>query len=198
MGEDSGREDGEDPITDETETVTNSPTPDTFNPDDDVSPAVYPTSESQSETGAHAPDGLETILENGARADHSLLIIEDDAWDAKLLEALLKGAVASTLDVAHAGTLAEGLDRLGREWFQIILSDLNLPDSLASETLPRLREAVPDTPIIVLSGDADEAVRESALAAGALAFLVKGEVGNDAIIAEIIGRLNALPGLGET
>lgn len=194
-----GGKGGDDPITDEADSGTSNPTPETAATAAAAgdAPEVYPTDESLSGSGTevHAPRERETILDEGVRADHSLLIIEDDAWDAKLLEALLQGATEAVLDIAHAGALAEGIDRLERGKVQLILSDLNLPDSNAIETLPRLREAAPDTPIIVLSATSDEAVRATAMEAGAIAFLVKGEVGNDAIIAEIIGELETLPEL---
>ena len=57
----------------------------------------------------------------------------------------------------------------------VVLLDLNLPDSSGLETLHRLRGAQPDVPILVLSCDEDETTGLRAVENGAQDYLVKGQ-----------------------
>lgn len=149
-------------------------------------------------TDAHAPMSLEQVPAQGEEAPvHSLLIIEDDPWDAKLLEALLQGSLDMPVAFTHAGNLEDGIKEIHGQRVQLILTDLQLPDSAASETMPRLHEAAPGVPVIVLSGYADDELQAVALGAGALRYLVKGDVNNHAIITEIIAQLDELPELSD-
>lgn len=155
----------------------------TFEPD-----SFYPSE-------AHVPMDSSAEDETPEHPAHSLLIVEDDAWAARLLLTLLKGASDTPLAFVQARSLQEGLAQLQSHRIQLILTDLGLPDSGVEETVPRLRQAAPQIPVIVLSGYPDEQLRRRTLQAGATSYLIKGEVGNEAIVAEILTRLNNMPPL---
>src|SRR5207249_1266036 len=55
--------------------------------------------------------------------------------------------------------------------------DLSLPDGGGLEALKRVRSAAPQAPVIVLTGSADQALGEAAVASGAQDYLLKGEQG---------------------
>lgn len=55
----------------------------------------------------------------------------------------------------------------------LILLDNNLPHITGNETATRLRKIVPDTPIVIISGDLSDGARERALAAGVVGFIPK-------------------------
>jgi DNA-binding response OmpR family regulator len=59
-------------------------------------------------------------------------------------------------------------------YLDVVLLDLNLPDSQDLETLHRLREREPNLPIIVVTGIEDRRKAVEALANGAQDYLVKG------------------------
>ena len=190
-----------DPGCDDTrdETATSDPTPATLTGPGGSS-MTRPSQEIELElsTDAHVPLSFgQTVADGGPSPVHSLLIIEDDPWDAKLLEALLQGSLDTPVAFTHAGTLEDGIKEIHAQRVQLVLTDLQLPDSGASETMPRLREAAPDVPVIVLSGYANDELRASALEAGALRYLVKGDVNNHSILTEIIAQLDALPNLSD-
>lgn len=63
--------------------------------------------------------------------------------------------------------------RIERRFPNLILLDLLMPGMNGMELLPWLREIHPDLPIVVISGVGDRAIRERALAAGAVAYLDK-------------------------
>lgn len=55
-----------------------------------------------------------------------------------------------------------------------MLLDLNLPDSHGAETFRKVLEIAPNVPIVILSGQADEALAIKALHQGVQDYLVKG------------------------
>jgi PAS domain S-box-containing protein len=108
-----------------------------------------------------------------------ILLIEDNPGDAKLIEEFLIGkkrtlAGVERFDLVHEVKLADGLKRLSEKDFDIILLDLNLPDSKGMDTFAKLHVEAPDTPTVVLTGMDDEALAVQTLQVGAQDYLVKG------------------------
>jgi diguanylate cyclase (GGDEF)-like protein len=117
----------------------------------------------------------------------SVLLIEDNPGDARLVEILLTEAGPfPCFEVTRAGRLGEALERLDRLDFDVILLDLSLPDSSGLEkTVDQMRIASPRTPVVVLSSQDDEEMALQALQCGAEDYLVKGR-GDDDLIARSI------------
>ena len=103
-----------------------------------------------------------------------VLLIEDSPVDSRLLQLLLSESTSSHFALTHVERLADGLKRLSEERFDVVLSDLTLPDCYGFETFQRLHAQVPDMPIIVLSGTDDETLAVKAVREGAQDYLVKG------------------------
>src|SRR4051794_41550244 len=55
----------------------------------------------------------------------------------------------------------------------VLVLDLNMPGGSGLEAIPRVREAVPETAIVVLTMQDDPAFARQALQAGALGFVLK-------------------------
>ena len=108
-----------------------------------------------------------------------ILLIEDDAGDALLVQRSLiaPSSSCSGFSLHRAATLAEGLESLARGGFELLLLDLNLPDSQGVETVRRVREHHAEIPIVVFSVAGDEETALAALSAGAQDYLVKSELG---------------------
>ncbi len=115
----------------------------------------------------------------------SILIIEDDLVDRKSLERLLARSSLSSAKVRCVTCLKDALDLVVRERFDIILSDLGLPDCTGMEAVSRLREAVPEVPIMVLSGLDDEAIAISAVQQGVQDYLIKGQVDSQLLVRSV-------------
>ncbi|MCP4452061.1 MAG: response regulator, partial [Planctomycetes bacterium] len=105
-----------------------------------------------------------------------ILIIEDDVVDRKLLERLLMRSSLSAFEVKSAGFLKEALDMVQAETFDIVLSDLGLPDSMGTTAIDQLHRVAPSVPVIVMSGRDDEATAVQAVQQGAQDYLIKGQV----------------------
>ena len=110
-----------------------------------------------------------------------ILLIEDDPGDADLFQELLLEE-DDTFDVTWVDRLQTGLLQLDQNQFDIILSDLSLPDSHGAETFIRLYAHAPHMPIVMLSGSGAENIALKALQEGAQDYLVKGEVDSKLIV----------------
>ncbi|GGO87454.1 PP2C family protein-serine/threonine phosphatase [Wenjunlia tyrosinilytica] len=110
-----------------------------------------------------------------ALGDLRILLVEDDAGDALLVEELLADSdLAARL--TWATSLAEALVALPAAAPQCVLLDLHLPDALGLQALAALLRAAPTAAVVVLTGLAEEGAGLSAVTAGAQDYLVKGRV----------------------
>ncbi|MBI3193319.1 MAG: response regulator [Ignavibacteriae bacterium] len=81
-----------------------------------------------------------------------VLLIEDDEHDAYMVNGYLSG----TFKVDWVQTLEEGLSRLSTREYDVVLTDLSLPDSAGRDTLKAVLSAAPQLPIILISGQHSE------------------------------------------
>ena len=113
-----------------------------------------------------------------ARMNHqttNVLLIEDNPGDADLVRLrLIEGE--SPVKVNCVSRLSDGLASLTAETPSVVLLDLNLPDSRGSETFRRVLEHAPNVPVVVLSGQDDEALAMKAVHQGVQDYLVKGNI----------------------
>jgi signal transduction histidine kinase len=106
----------------------------------------------------------------------SILLVEDNPGDARLIRETLRDAEGLHFDLAHAGRLAEAEERLRAGGVDVVLLDLSLPDAHGLETLTRTVAVAPQVPIVVLTGLSDERVAVQAVQAGAQDYLMKGQL----------------------
>ena len=126
------------------------------------------------------PDAME------ARTPLRILLIEDNPGDARLIQEMLREGtdLSDRMDresgngheLRRAERLSEGIDQLDAERFDVVLLDLNLPDSRGLDTLAEVREHVESVPIVVLTGVSDQEIGVRALKRGAEEYLVKDEI----------------------
>jgi diguanylate cyclase (GGDEF)-like protein len=111
-----------------------------------------------------------------------LLYIEDDPDDVILLKTSLAESSAASLHLTCVGRLDTGLACLAEGGMDVILLDLNLPDSQGLDTLKTLIPHAPCAPVLVMSGLADEALALKAVQQGAQDYLVKGRDDGQTIV----------------
>ena len=99
-----------------------------------------------------------------------ILMIEDDA---RLAEMVARDLGRSGLEVTSAGTASEGLARLAREPFDLVLLDLMLPDGDGLDVCRRLRASGSAVPVIMLTARGDPTDRVVGLELGADDYLGK-------------------------
>src|SRR5262245_1562688 len=107
-----------------------------------------------------------------------VLLVEDCSDDALLVRRKLsrESLPHQRFMLQHAGALRPALDFLGKGETDVVLLDLNLPDSDGVETVLRVREADATVPIVVFTVTGDHATAAAALRAGAQDYLVKDEI----------------------
>ncbi|MBT4977845.1 MAG: response regulator [Gemmatimonadetes bacterium] len=111
----------------------------------------------------------------------SVLLVEDNPIHARLLQGLLSDRSDPAFAVEAVDHLAAGIQRLSTGSFDAVLLDLVLPDSQEMATFERVKEAVPDMPVLVLTGLDDEGLAEEAVAAGAREYLVKTQIDGESL-----------------
>jgi phosphoserine phosphatase RsbU/P len=104
-------------------------------------------------------------------------MIEDNDPDARLIRKILNDIV-SPITLTRSDNLMESIKALSQPGnkIDIVLLDLTLPDSSGYDTYAKLREQIPQVPIILLSGLDDEDLAIQMVRAGAQDSLVKGNL----------------------
>ena len=119
----------------------------------------------------------------------SVLIIEDNPGDARLIEEMLKEAKRVKFYFIHRTTLSSGLEELLSNKVDIILLDLNLPDCTGLDTISIIHEKVKTMPIIILTGRVDEELAIESLKLGMQDYLVKGKIDSELLERSILYAL---------
>jgi len=110
------------------------------------------------------------------KAITSVLLIEDNPGDARLLREMLKEVGSQNTRLTHVESMGEAESYLAEHATDIILLDLGLSDARGLEALRRAHHAAPRVPLVVLTGLDDEAQAVQALQEGAQDYLVKGRI----------------------
>ncbi len=105
-----------------------------------------------------------------------VVLVEDNPGDAFMACERLAEAPEAHVQVEIATNLAEALRILGTGPADVILLDLNLPDSSGMQTLRRVKAVAGLAPIIVVSGLFDDTLRRAALSEGAEDVFGKDEI----------------------
>lgn len=105
-----------------------------------------------------------------------VLIADDDAGILKAFERLLTPSCEVVGRIANIGELVEAALRLQPD---VVVVDLFMPTGSGLAACRRLKEAVPRTKIIVVSGADDVQIRDEAFRAGASAYIPKIRAAED-------------------
>lgn len=105
-----------------------------------------------------------------------VLLIEDKPVDAALIETAFAQAGVGVFIITRVSCLAEALVLLGQARFQIILLDLNLPDSVGLSVLAQVSPMAEASMIVILCSVADEEMARQAVQNGAEDYLLKSRI----------------------
>lgn len=105
-----------------------------------------------------------------------VLLVEDESAEARLVQLVLSEPEGERCELEQVRTLQEAVTCLANGRFDVVLLDLTLPDSHGVSSVEKLRRASPSTPIVVLTGNEDPALSETAIALGARGFYHKSDV----------------------
>ncbi len=103
-------------------------------------------------------------------SEHSVLFISADVAAAAKIEAAVRSVFADELEMVRAEALFDGLRFLQERTFDLILSDLFLPDGQGLATLRHLQQHAPNTAMIALCHAQDRDTGITAVRKGAFDF----------------------------
>jgi diguanylate cyclase (GGDEF)-like protein/PAS domain S-box-containing protein len=105
-----------------------------------------------------------------------ILLVENNPAAADEIRATLAAAGGGSFDVEWVRHLSDGVTRLKQGGIDAVLLELSLPDSHGIETFDKLFTATPDVPILILGGNANEALAKQAVGRGAQDYLLPGHL----------------------
>lgn len=103
------------------------------------------------------------------------LLVEDTPGDAAIIEFYLAEQFGDSYNFFHVSKFKDCLTELHTKKYDIVLLDLDLPDSQGIDTLKSLMAEFPDQLVIVLTGLNDEKTGLETLQKGANDYMVKGK-----------------------
>ena len=111
--------------------------------------------------------------------------MEDFALHANIIRQQLREAAGDTVRIEHAAQLSDALERLARGGIDIVLLDLDLPDSPIQNTLPKIMATGCDIPVLVLTLTDDLEFAANAVRQGAQDFLIKSDINGQSLLRAI-------------
>jgi signal transduction histidine kinase len=118
-----------------------------------------------------------------------ILLIEDKAGDAKLIEEYLKEAELFSYELTWVIDVNEGLEEIHRQEFGVILLDLGLAESQGMELFLDVHLHALGTPIIIIHDLDNEQITRLAISQGAQDYLVKGSFDSSLLIRAIYNAI---------
>ena len=112
----------------------------------------------------------------------TVLFVGDDPAFARTVREYVERESPGQFDIEVMDRLSAGIVRLMRGGVDLVLLDLNLPDSRGLDTYVTVRTQAPDVAAVVLAGEDDEGLALAAAREGAQDYLVKGQVSGDGLV----------------
>lgn len=110
-----------------------------------------------------------------------VLLIEKNEAEAVMLQELLQEE-KSVLNMQWVDGLSPALELLENDGFDIVVTDLQLPDSRGLETFEAIHERYPYEPVVVMTGIDDQDLAIDAVRKGAQDYLIKGRAKGHSIL----------------
>jgi two-component system, cell cycle sensor histidine kinase and response regulator CckA len=112
----------------------------------------------------------------------SVLLVEDSDFDGRMICKLLETAGYGQFLVTRVEQLAAGIQGLKEKAFDVVILDLNLPDSVGMATFLKLQAEFPHIPIIIWTAEQDVELAVLAVSQGAQDYIVKGDISGRLLI----------------
>jgi len=124
------------------------------------------------------------------------VLVVDDSITTRTLERHILERAGFRVDLARDGL--EALAALRSHSYDVVVSDYEMPnlDGLGLVRAMRVEEALMSVPVILVTSVAGEETRRRALAAGATAYVVKGQFDQDTLLKAIAESLRKAPSGG--
>lgn len=115
----------------------------------------------------------------------TILVVEDNEGDFILLQEIIESGEFAMAQLIHASTLKQAKLLIETKKPSLVFLDLLLPDANGLNALHDLQQLIPASPVIILSGMNDLQLALEALQAGAMDYLVKGDINEHMLIRSV-------------
>lgn len=122
-------------------------------------------------------------------ADYGVLLVDDVADLRFMLRLNLEGSGHFRV-VAEAGNGLEGVALARQHQPDLVLLDIAMPLQDGLESLPQIREASPESRVVILSSFGEQRYGDQALRLGASAYVEK-TLAPDALVARLVDVMKA-------
>jgi DNA-binding NtrC family response regulator len=112
----------------------------------------------------------------------NVLLIEDNPDHVDIIWNALTEIEDLFLNLEYVDRLEKGLKRLDKGGVDVVLLNLRLPDCTTANPFFKVKNRVPDMPVIVLSNLKNDKVAIDAVLAGAISYFVKEQIDRDLLI----------------
>ncbi|MDP2336360.1 MAG: ATP-binding protein [Bacteroidota bacterium] len=115
----------------------------------------------------------------------TILLIEDNPLDVRLIREMLKDISHFKFNLISVATLKEGCVQIQKNNFDIILLDLNLPDSTGQQTFQKVIDCNKEIPVVLITSIEDEELSLKLIMEGAQDYVTKQSL-NPALLGKSI------------
>lgn len=103
-------------------------------------------------------------------------LIDDSPIDREIEKEALRGIEDFDIEVVTAQSGPEGLDKVAKDTFDVIIVDYKMPGMTGLEFMKRLKAQNAEIPVIMATGEGDEHIAVEVMKIGAYDYVVKDEV----------------------
>ena len=114
-----------------------------------------------------------------------VLMVEDNINYGRLIKKNLQSLKNEKFDVILSNSLKEGLQELAIKDIDIVLLDLNLPDSYQIDTFLKIKNNSPNVPVIILTSMDNEEIAIKSIQMGAQDYILKDKINTEIIVKSI-------------
>jgi len=114
-----------------------------------------------------------------------ILLVENNLDDARSFRETIERISSGSFQIERAATLKAAIEKVPGGDFDVIVSDLELPDSSGNGTVLEICRMALRVPLVVLTEIDDEEIESDAMKAGAQDYLVKGRIDPDLLMRTI-------------
>lgn len=129
-------------------------------------------------------------------SEHSVLFISAEGGTAEKIEALLRDGQTVAVEYTRVEALFDGLRAIQDHAFDLVVSDLFLPDGQGLATLRHLHQHAPNTPVIMLCHAQDRDTAVTAVRKGAHDFFCYEDLDAANFLSSVAGALKNSGGQG--
>jgi len=110
-----------------------------------------------------------------------VLLVEDNPTDALIVKKKLQRDYSFDYEVMHVVSGEEAVSHLKKDLYHIVLLDHNLPKKSGLQTLEEIKAEKIEIPVVIMTGQGDEAVAVRLIRQGAFDYLPKRENYEDSV-----------------